>query len=87
MALRVGRLFIGVTLLALAVAACESETVVLSGQTVVSNTPWEAQEEARYRLMDGDEVKGSAIFRIEFQDGKVSFTQEFESEEFSDEVE
>ncbi len=67
--------------------ACESETVVLSGQTVVSSIPWEAPEEARYRLMDGDEIKGSAILRIDFQDGKVSFTQEFESEEFSDEVE
>ncbi len=87
MTLRVGRLFVGLPLLALAVAACESETVLLSGQTVVSNTPWEAPEEARYRLMDGDEVKGSAIFRIEIQDGKVRFTQEFESEEFSDEVE
>ncbi len=87
MALRVGRLFVGLTLLAFAVAACESETVVLSGQTVVSNTPWEAPEEARYRLMDGDEVRGSAILRIEFRDGKVRFTQEFESEEFSDEVE
>ena len=87
MALRVGRLLIGVSLLALAVAACESETVVLSGQTVVSNTPWEAQEEARYRLMDGDEVTGIAILRIEIRDGKVTFTQEFESEEFSDKVE
>ena len=87
MALRVGRLFVGLCLLALAVAACESETVVLSGQTVVSNIPWEGPEEARYRLMDGDEVRGSAILRIELQDGKVIFTQEFESEEFSDEVE
>ncbi len=67
--------------------ACESETVLLSGQTVVSSIPWEATEEARYRLMDGDEVKGSAILRIESQEGKVSFIQEFESEDFSDEVE
>ncbi len=87
MALRVGRLLVGLSLLALAVAACESETVVLSGQAVVSNIPWEAPEEARYRLMDGDEVRGSAILRIEVRDGKVIFTQEFESEEFSDEVE
>ncbi|MCH7999981.1 MAG: DUF3108 domain-containing protein [Chloroflexi bacterium] len=87
MALRVARLFVGLSLLALAVAACESETVILSGQTVVSNIPWEAPEEARYRLMDGDDVRGSAILRIEIRDGKVIFTQEFESEEFSDEVE
>ena len=85
--MRVGRLFGGLSRLALTMVACESETVVLSGQTVVSSIPWEASEEARYRLMDGDEVKGSAIFRIESRNGEVGFIQEFESEDFSDKVE
>ncbi len=35
MALRVGRLFVGLFLLALAVAACESETVEMSGQNIL----------------------------------------------------
>ncbi len=36
--------------------------------------------------MDGDEVKGSGLLRIESRNGEFRFTQEFESEEFRDEV-
>jgi len=72
--------------LALAMAACQEETSTLSGEDIVSNIPWRAPEEARYRLLDGEEVKGSGVLRIESDDGETTFTQEFESEEFHDEV-
>ena len=84
--MRAPSLLSALLLLALALAACESQTSILSGQDIVSRTPWGAHEEARYRLMDGDEVKGSGLLRIESQDGVFRFTQEFESEEFHDEV-
>lgn len=73
-------------LLALALLACQSESAVLSGQEIVSARPWPASEEARYRLMDGDEEKGRGVLSIEPLDGEVRFRQEFESEEFRDEV-
>lgn len=72
--------------LALAAAACESETSTLSDQEIVAGIPWKAPEEARYRLMDDDEVRGSGVLRIEPQDGDLTFTQEFESGDFRDEV-
>jgi hypothetical protein len=82
----VGRLLASLSLLALAAAACESESTVLSSGDIVSSIPWTAPEEARYRLMDGDEVKGSGVLRIEARDGKFSFTQEFENDEFRNEA-
>ena len=84
--MRVRSLFAALPLLALALAACTSEMSILSGQDIVSSIPWTAPEEARYRLVDGDEVTGSGLFRIESRDGEFRFTQEFESEEFRDEV-
>lgn len=84
--LRAGLLFPALFLPALAAGACTSETSTLSGQDIVSGIPWTAPEEARYRLMDGDEVVGSAVLRIEPQNGGFTFTQEFESGEFRDEV-
>jgi hypothetical protein len=73
-------------LLALATAACESETTVLSGREIVSSIPWTAPEEARYRLMDGDEEKGQGVLRIEALGTEFRFTQEFENEEFRNEA-
>lgn len=70
----------------LAMAACQSGTSTLSGQAIVSSIPWDAPEEARYRLLEGQEVKGSGVLRIESAVGEVTFTQAFESEEFRDEV-
>lgn len=70
----------------MALGACQSETSTLSDRDIVSGIPWTAPEEARYRLMDGDEEKGSGVLRIEPQNGGFRFTQEFESDEFRDEV-
>ena len=84
--MRAGRLLAALPLIALALAACQSEEAIPSGRDIVSTIPWTAPEEARYRLVDGDEVKGSGLLRIESRDGRFSFTQEFENEEFRNEV-
>ncbi len=84
--MRAVSLLAALPLLVLALAACESESSVLSGQDVVSNIPWTAPEEARYRLLDGDEERGSGVLSIEAEDGSFTFRQEFENEEFRDEV-
>ncbi len=70
----------------LTMAACHGETSILSGEEIVSNIPWRAPEEARYRLLDGEEEKGNGMLRIESTDGETTFSQEFESEKFRDEV-
>lgn len=66
--------------------ACETESTTLSGEAVVSGIPWTAPEVARYRLMDGDDEKGTGVLRIELEDGSFRFSQEFESDEFTDSV-
>jgi hypothetical protein len=82
--LRPGPLLALACLLAVAFAACKSDSVTLSGQEILSTIPWRAPEQARYRLLDGGEVQGSGVLVIESQDGEFSFRQEFESEEFRD---
>ena len=71
---------------ALAALACESDGAPLSSQAVVSSIPWTAPEEARYRLLDGDDERGTGLLTIEAADGTFEFRQEFDSEEFHDEV-
>jgi len=71
----------------LALAACKSETATLSGEALVSDIPWPSSEEARYRLLDGDDEKGSGVLTIDTKGGRVTFRQAFESEDFSDEAE
>jgi len=68
---RAGLLVAALSFLALAMAACQEETSTLSGEDIVSNIPWRAPEEARYRLLDGEEVKGSGVLRIESDDGET----------------
>ena len=73
--------------LALAAAACTSGGRELVGQDVVAVTPWTLPEVSRYRLVDGDEVKGSGVLRVEEASAdEVRFTQSFQGEGFSDEV-
>ena len=74
-------------LTALVLAACSSETTTLSGKAVVSDIPWPAGEQAKYRLMDGDEEKGSGVLTIDSQGGNATFRQTFQSETFKDETE
>ena len=75
------------SLAALTLAACSSKTTTLSGEAIVSDTPWAASEEAHYRLMDGDDEKGRGVLTIDSQGGRVTFRQAFESEDFKDEAE
>jgi hypothetical protein len=75
-----------VGLTALAALACESDGAPLSSQVVVSSIPWTAPEEARYRLLDGDDEKGTGVLRIEAVAGTFRFSQQFENEEFQDEI-
>ncbi|MBI2912322.1 MAG: DUF3108 domain-containing protein [Chloroflexi bacterium] len=63
--------------LLLAAAACGGETAVLSGREVVSSIPWMAPETAHYRLLDGDDVKGTGELRIETQGDTLVFRQSF----------
>ena len=72
---------------ALTLAGCKSETTSLSGEAIVSDIPWPASEEAHYRLMDGDKEKGSGVLTIDSEGGRVTFRQAFESESFKDETE
>jgi hypothetical protein len=76
----------GAALIALGLAACESGESVLSGRAVVGGTPWRASEEARYRLMDGDDEIGDGVLAIEVAAGQTTFRQTFDSEEFRDET-
>jgi hypothetical protein len=73
-------------LIALSLAACDSEEAVLSGRAVVSGIPWPASEEARYRLLDGDDELGTGVLSIETAAGRTTFRQVFESEDFHDET-
>lgn len=84
--LRAGLLLAALSFAVLTMMACQGKTSILSGEDIVSNIPWRAPEEARYRLLDGEEVKGSGVLRIESTDGEITFSQEFDSEEFRDEV-
>ncbi len=75
------------SLAGLTLAGCKSETASLSGEAIVSDIPWPAREEAHYRLMDGDDEKGSGVLTIDSEGGRVTFRQAFESENFKDETE
>jgi hypothetical protein len=63
--------------LLLAAAACGGDTTVLSGREVVSVIPWTTPETAHYRLLDGDDVKGTGELRIEAQGDTLVFRQSF----------
>jgi len=85
--LRAVLLIAALSLAALALAACSSETTTLSGEAIVSDIPWPASEEAHYRLMDGGDEKGSGVLTIASQGGRVTFRQAFKSQSFKDETE
>lgn len=65
-------------------AACVGGSDDLVGQEVVSEIPWAGAEAARYRLMDGDELKGSGVLTIEPRDGELVLRQEFQGGGFTD---
>lgn len=69
-------------------AACGGGSTVLSGREILSAIPWTAPETARYRLLDGDEVKGTGVLEIASEDGSLVLSQRFEfpDDELSDDV-
>ena len=72
----------------LLLAGCGGGETVFSGQAVLTVVPWSAAETAHYRLLDGDDPKGTATLSIEPQGSVVLFRQTFEipDEGLSDEV-
>ncbi len=61
--------------------ACAGETAVRPGQAIVSNIPWVAPETARYRILDGGDVKGSGVLSIEARGDALIFSQSFQAPE------
>ncbi len=72
-----GRCLPLIVCLALAAVACGGETTILSGRDVVSTIPWTPPQTARYRLLSGDEVKGTGKLRIEARGDALTFSQSF----------
>jgi predicted acyl esterase len=66
--------------------ACKSEESAISGRAVVGSVPWPATEEARYRLLDGDDELGTGVLTIEAGGERTTFRQTFESEDFDDQT-
>lgn len=83
-----GRLVLFLALALTGAAACGGETTILSGREIVSTIPWAPPETARYRLLEGDEVRGSGVLSIEAEGDALIFRQRFQfpEQEISDEV-
>lgn len=62
----------------LALAACTASEREVVTQDIVSRTPWQAPEEATYRILRDDEVIGQGLLRIEEQGDSLLLTQEFD---------
>ena len=68
--------------------ACSGDSDELVARDVVSDIPWSAPETARYRLLQGGDVKGSGELSIEESGSTLVFNQSFEipDEEVTDSV-
>ncbi len=61
----------------------------LSGNThVISDIPWSVPETASYRILNGDDVVGSGVLRIEDREAGLLLSQDFQAtdEQISDDV-
>ncbi len=58
--------------------ACSGDSDELVARDVVSKIPWSAPETAQYRLLQGDDVKGSGELSIEASGSTLVFNQSFE---------
>jgi hypothetical protein len=69
-------------------ASCSDGSDELVAQDVGSESPWPAPDTSRYRLLQGDDVKGTGEFRIEESGSVLILTQDFEfpDEEVTDTV-
>ncbi|HEU4759610.1 MAG TPA: DUF3108 domain-containing protein [Dehalococcoidia bacterium] len=73
-----GRRLLLILGLALLATACGGGTTLLSGQEVLSAIPWSGPETARYRLLQGKDLKGHGELRLELQGDVLSLAQTFE---------
>jgi len=69
---------------ALTLLACRAAEQGVATQDVVTTIPWRAPEEARYRILDGDEVKGQGVLLIEEEGPLLKLSQEFQGQGFKD---
>jgi hypothetical protein len=58
-------------------AACTTDTGELVARDIVSTIPWNASETARYRLLQGDEVKGTGDLELLQEADGTRITQNF----------
>ena len=75
------RLLVITPVLLLVGIACAGEAAIRPGQAVVSNIPWDTPETARYRIVDGGDVKGFGVLSIEARDDVLIFSQSFQAPE------
>lgn len=69
-------------------AACSEDSGELVARDIVSEIPWESPESAQYRLLQGDDLKGSGTLSLGEQGGFTRMVQAFEfpEEEITDMV-
>ena len=53
-------------------------------QDVVDSIPWTVGEETSYTIMDGGEVKGTGVLRIDQEEGQLRLSQRYENPDFDD---
>ena len=66
-------------LAALALLACTASQQEVATQDIVSIIPWQAPEEATYRVLRDDKVIGRGLLRIEEEGNVLRLRQEFDS--------
>ncbi len=68
--------------------ACGGDTTLLSGREIVAAVPWSGPETARYRLLQGDELKGVGELSLELDGDTLLLAQRFQfpHDGLSDEV-
>jgi len=59
-------------------AACSTDSGELVARDIVSEIPWKAPESAQYRLLLGDDVKGSGKLRLFESNGVLVIEQSFQ---------
>ena len=66
-------------------AACTlADEEPLPTQDVVASIPWTVGEETSYSILDGDEVKGTGVLRIDQEDGQLRLSQHYQNPDFDD---
>ena len=82
------RLLLLILIPVLLLAACSDDSVDLVARDIVSDIPWDVPETAKYRLLQGDDLKGSGVLGLSNNGTAVRVTQTFDipEENISDTV-